>query len=166
MLTTKSVSLIFKEPIKFLMYLIKHEFFIHRHKTLHTYGDLPCASLLQSSDPTLSLTEPRLPDHEGFSSLQVNPTVAMTEPGPRRLVRFCPIMPLCPHSDPFASTTEPRSAASSADLDASVSAAMIPPSSLLILDLSDLNLGLDYPLPVPCRVMINRPRFYMLAYPN
>ena len=38
-LPTKSVSLmIFKEPIKFLMHLIKHKFSMHRHKTARTEG--------------------------------------------------------------------------------------------------------------------------------
>ena len=36
--TTKSVSLIFKDPIKFPMHRIKHEFFVHRHETAREEG--------------------------------------------------------------------------------------------------------------------------------
>ena len=38
LLTTKSVSLIFKEPIKFSMHNIQHEFFMHRHETAREEG--------------------------------------------------------------------------------------------------------------------------------
>ena len=36
----RSVSLIFKDPIKFPMHRIKHECFIHRHETAHKEGFL------------------------------------------------------------------------------------------------------------------------------
>ena len=38
LLTTKSVSLIFKEPVKFLTHRIKHEFFMHKHEIARGEG--------------------------------------------------------------------------------------------------------------------------------